>query len=258
MVPYLARAAVACGCDGIFLETHPNPDRALSDGPNMVALDDLPALITRGVPGTPMLADYHLWRHVARRRKVTADFTAAAAWLAALQSTPTGPPAPVFADVSVPDRLAPVLAPLTALTLPRTISHGDYWLGNILLTKGRVTGVVDWEAGEIVGEPLRDVARFVLSYALYLHRHTAGGRRVAGHAGLRATGFGPGILYVLQGGGWFPTLAREFVSDALQRLGAPRTHWRAVLIAGVADVIATADDPRFAQEHLDLLGQVRP
>jgi 2-dehydro-3-deoxyphosphooctonate aldolase (KDO 8-P synthase) len=45
MVPYLARAAVACGCDGIFLETHPRPDEALSDGPNMVALDDLPALI---------------------------------------------------------------------------------------------------------------------------------------------------------------------------------------------------------------------
>jgi 2-dehydro-3-deoxyphosphooctonate aldolase (KDO 8-P synthase) len=45
MVPYLARAAVACGCDGIFLETHPRPDEALSDGPNMIALDDLPALV---------------------------------------------------------------------------------------------------------------------------------------------------------------------------------------------------------------------
>src|SRR5208337_2530762 len=45
MVPYLARAAVACGCDGVFLETHPRPEEALSDGPNMVALDDLPALI---------------------------------------------------------------------------------------------------------------------------------------------------------------------------------------------------------------------
>jgi 2-dehydro-3-deoxyphosphooctonate aldolase (KDO 8-P synthase) len=45
MVPFLARAAVACGCDGVFLETHPRPDEALSDGPNMVALDDLPALI---------------------------------------------------------------------------------------------------------------------------------------------------------------------------------------------------------------------
>ena len=45
MVPYLARAAVACGCDGLFLETHPRPDEALSDGPNMVALEHLPALV---------------------------------------------------------------------------------------------------------------------------------------------------------------------------------------------------------------------
>src|SRR5207248_2991666 len=45
MIPYLARAAVACGCDGVFVETHPQPDKALSDGPNMIALDDLPALV---------------------------------------------------------------------------------------------------------------------------------------------------------------------------------------------------------------------
>jgi 2-dehydro-3-deoxyphosphooctonate aldolase (KDO 8-P synthase) len=45
MVPYLARAAVAAGCDGVFLETHPRPDQALSDGPNMISLADLPRLI---------------------------------------------------------------------------------------------------------------------------------------------------------------------------------------------------------------------
>jgi 2-dehydro-3-deoxyphosphooctonate aldolase (KDO 8-P synthase) len=45
MVPYLARCAVAAGCDGLFLETHPRPDEALSDGPNMIALDDLPGLV---------------------------------------------------------------------------------------------------------------------------------------------------------------------------------------------------------------------
>jgi 2-dehydro-3-deoxyphosphooctonate aldolase (KDO 8-P synthase) len=46
MIPYLVRAAVAVGCDGVFLETHPRPDEALSDGPNMIALDDFPDLIT--------------------------------------------------------------------------------------------------------------------------------------------------------------------------------------------------------------------
>jgi 2-dehydro-3-deoxyphosphooctonate aldolase (KDO 8-P synthase) len=45
MVPYLARAAVAAGCDGLFLETHPDPAKALSDGPNMIPLDQLPALV---------------------------------------------------------------------------------------------------------------------------------------------------------------------------------------------------------------------
>jgi len=47
MVSFLARAAVACGCDGVFFETHPDPDRALSDGPNMVPLTELPALIRK-------------------------------------------------------------------------------------------------------------------------------------------------------------------------------------------------------------------
>lgn len=45
MIAPLARAAVACGCDAIFLETHPDPDSALSDGPNMIPLDELPVLI---------------------------------------------------------------------------------------------------------------------------------------------------------------------------------------------------------------------
>ncbi|MEQ1463689.1 3-deoxy-8-phosphooctulonate synthase, partial [Salmonella enterica] len=46
-VPVLARAAVAVGVAAVFIETHPDPDRAPSDGPNMVALRDLPALLDR-------------------------------------------------------------------------------------------------------------------------------------------------------------------------------------------------------------------
>jgi 2-dehydro-3-deoxyphosphooctonate aldolase (KDO 8-P synthase) len=45
MVPVLARCAVAAGCDGVFIETHPQPDQAWSDGPNMIPLAELPALI---------------------------------------------------------------------------------------------------------------------------------------------------------------------------------------------------------------------
>jgi 2-dehydro-3-deoxyphosphooctonate aldolase (KDO 8-P synthase) len=44
-VPFLARAAVACGVDGLFLEVHEDPDRAPSDGPNMVRLADLRDLL---------------------------------------------------------------------------------------------------------------------------------------------------------------------------------------------------------------------
>jgi 2-dehydro-3-deoxyphosphooctonate aldolase (KDO 8-P synthase) len=44
-VPYLARAGVACGVDGLFLEVHEDPDHAPSDGPNMIVLRDLPALL---------------------------------------------------------------------------------------------------------------------------------------------------------------------------------------------------------------------
>ena len=46
-VPPLAQAALAAGADGLFLETHPNPAEAISDGPNMVPLAELSALLTR-------------------------------------------------------------------------------------------------------------------------------------------------------------------------------------------------------------------
>jgi len=45
--PVLARAAVAVGVAAVFIETHPDPDRAPSDGPNMIALRDMPALVAR-------------------------------------------------------------------------------------------------------------------------------------------------------------------------------------------------------------------
>ncbi|HXY29547.1 MAG TPA: 3-deoxy-8-phosphooctulonate synthase [Gemmatimonadaceae bacterium] len=45
----LTLAAIAAGADGLFLETHPDPDHAPSDGPNMVPLDRLDALVERAV-----------------------------------------------------------------------------------------------------------------------------------------------------------------------------------------------------------------
>lgn len=57
MVLPLARAAVACGCDGVFFETHPDPDSALSDGPNMV----------------PLQQAEHLVRQLTRLRELTLE-----------------------------------------------------------------------------------------------------------------------------------------------------------------------------------------
>ena len=45
MVGPMARAAAALGVEGLFLETHPDPDRSPSDGPNMVRLDEFSSLV---------------------------------------------------------------------------------------------------------------------------------------------------------------------------------------------------------------------
>ena len=46
-VEYLAKAAIAVGVDGLFMETHPTPDAAWSDGPNMVVLDKMEAMLEK-------------------------------------------------------------------------------------------------------------------------------------------------------------------------------------------------------------------
>jgi 2-dehydro-3-deoxyphosphooctonate aldolase (KDO 8-P synthase) len=62
-VPAIARAAVAVGVDGIFMETHPDPNNALCDGPNMLPLDKMEEMLTvlveinEAVKGRPYLED---------------------------------------------------------------------------------------------------------------------------------------------------------------------------------------------------------
>lgn len=46
-VEYLARAAVAVGADGLFMEVHPEPEKALSDGANSIRLEDVDQIIQR-------------------------------------------------------------------------------------------------------------------------------------------------------------------------------------------------------------------
>ncbi len=235
-----------------------------------LSADGLPALVTTALVGVPMSVRYHAWRHTARRRKVRADFAAAGAWLAGLQRRTAGRVAPVtllgesLATIGdrftghpsltlMRNRLGVSAARLGQFSTPRTVMHGDYWYGNLLVDDGHVVGVVDWESGALVGEPLRDVARFAVSYALYLDRHVRPGHRVPGHRGLRADTWGAGLAYAVTGTGWFPSVVRQYVGAALTRLGLPTDLWRDILLMGIADVAATADHPDFARSHVDLL-----
>lgn len=49
MVPYLAKAALAVGADGLFMEIHPDPDNALCDGPNMIATRDMDVFLADAI-----------------------------------------------------------------------------------------------------------------------------------------------------------------------------------------------------------------
>jgi aminoglycoside phosphotransferase (APT) family kinase protein len=234
-----------------------------------VDFDGRPAIVTTAVQGRPMTASYARRRHTADPGSVGADFAAVREWLAQLQTGTRGPLAPLDMDAGVslrletrfsqdpaigPDleALAEVHARLRRDTTPRTAVHGDLWFGNVLCTGGRVSGVVDWEAGSSSGEPVRDLVRFALSYALYLDRRTRPGRRVPGHRGLRAGTWGAGVEYAVDGDGWFPDLFRRFIQNGLARLGASPRSWRDAAIAGVAEVAALTDDDAFAHQHLQL------
>jgi aminoglycoside phosphotransferase (APT) family kinase protein len=235
-----------------------------------LSADGMPALVTTALLGVPMTVRYHAFRHIAARRRVRADFAAAGTWLADLQTRTAGRADHVTMLGDALDTLAtrfpgyPGLSTLrhrlrlashmmAACVTPRTVVHGDYWLGNLLMDGNRVVGVVDWESGALAGEPLRDVARFAVSYALYLDRHARPGHRVAGHRRLRADRWGAGLAYAVTGVGWFPDVVRGYLVEALERLGVSPQLWREVLLAGIADVAATTDHPEFARDHLDLL-----
>jgi aminoglycoside phosphotransferase (APT) family kinase protein len=249
-----------------------HPWRVMHTVPRVVTVVDFagrPAMVTSAVPGMPIAASYLRWRHTASRERVAADFAAAAAWLAELQAETAGELAPLdlaggvsarlrerFGDDELLgsdlERLAEMHQRLNKNLVRRTAVHGDFWPGNVLLSAGRVTGVVDWEAGSLAGEPVRDIVRFALMYALYLDRRTRPGRRVKGHRELRAEAWGAGVEYGLDGDGWFPRLFRRFLCHGLSRLGAAPECWRDAVLAGIAEVAALTDDPEFGRRNLDL------
>jgi aminoglycoside phosphotransferase (APT) family kinase protein len=251
-------------------ELLPEPLRATLPRPvQMVDADGRVAMVATAIPGTPMTVSYLARRHTADAKRVAADLSTAGSWLADLQQATAAAPAPIGLAAGLqaplrrryPDehrqgelfhRLAELDARLSSASTPRTVVHGDFWFGNILLSDGRLSGVVDWEAATTSGEPIRDLARFALSYALYLDRRTRRGRPVVGHPGLRADRWGAAVEFALDGSGWFPDLFRGFLEDGLGRLGAPGRLWRDVALVGIAELAARSDDNEFARRHLDL------
>lgn len=234
-----------------------------------------PVMVTTALPGRSMLADYHSWRHTARRASVAADLAAAGAWLSGLHRATSsgtcrmetsldgvaeairvrfGARHGTDADLACVEGLRRGLA---GFPVPASVVHGDFWPGNLLVSNGQVSGVIDWEMARLDGPATRDLAHFAITYSLYLDRHTRPGHRVAGHPGLRAGPWGSGVDYVMNGTGWYPGLARAFVREGLERLGVPGYCWRDVLLADLAAIAAEADHDEFAWNHLLLFRRLR-
>ena len=223
------------------------------------------ALVMTARAGVPMAIDYHRWRHNSQPQRVRRDFARVDRWLRqlALRSGPAAVPAGWTDGLRTRFGLQDVDESLAAATqsmegeLERpdlcSVVHGDFWCGNILQTAGEVSGVVDWEHAVVGGDPVRDRARFALSYSLYLDRHTRPGSPVRGHPGLRAGPWGAGIRYAVRGRGWYPELVAGFVGDGLEATGRSRDLWRAAMLTGLAEIAVRSDHDDFARQHLELL-----
>jgi aminoglycoside phosphotransferase len=235
----------------------------------IVEFEGRSGIVTTAMDGVPMKTSYLRFRHTARPATVAADFGVVESWIAELQRRTAGRSAPLEMDAGVStrlasrfsdregvrddlDRLAEIYANLRRNSVPRTTVHGDLWIGNVLVSANRVSGVVDWEGAAISGEPVRDLARFGLMYALFLDRRTRAGRRVPGHPVLRSGDWGAGVAYAIDGTGWFPALFRRFLQEGLARLGASPSSWRDAVLAGIAEIAAFADADDFARRHFEL------
>lgn len=230
-------------------------------------------LVSSIVPGVPMSVAYHQWLHTARPEPVRADFRRAWRWLRTFQQHTAGPSSPVTWAEAVRDdvagrwdghpqlphalgRLDAAAEMLRGCVTPTSAVHGDFWFGNVLVTGDDVSGVIDWESAAMSGCPLRDLARFALSYSLYLDRHTRPGHRVLGHPGLRRSGFGNGIRYALLGPSWLSVTVRDFLATGSADLGLTRGHWYAVGITGLGEIAASANSEAFGADHLGLLARL--
>ena len=265
-------AAVAVARETAVLESLRTEFGQLPGLPRVLGMVDFhgrDAAVMSGLQGTPMFTSYHLRRRTTSSKSVATDFSAVQRWLDSFQHLTRGSGSPVAVTAGTRDQLkdrfrddellGPAAESLAELetrleqhAVAQTAVHGDLWCGNVLVAGGKVNGIVDWELGAPVGNPLRDLVRFAITYALYLDRHTKPGKTVAGHDGLRAGIWGAGIRYAVEAEGWFCDLFRAFIHNGLVRLGVPKLDWRDAVLAGLLEVAVTADEHEFARHHLEL------
>lgn len=244
-------------------------------------------LATTALPGGPMSVGYYQPGHARRPRLVNQDFELAGNWLAQFQRETwrgqlvIGPETfedsvqPVFEryraavgwsrwEQLLVDRLARCCDELSGASVPLVAVHGDYALGNILLSDGRISGVVDWELGQPLGLPFTDLFKFVSSYGAFLDRAIPPrGGTLRGHPGWSAAASrwgGPGtwpnrvgLLHAFFGTGWFPDLVRAFLSDHLRRLGAPPEAVALFLPLFVAQQAMTLENPVYRAGYRSVL-----
>jgi hypothetical protein len=250
-------------------------------------IDGRLTLFLTPVPGEPMTTKYYSRGHVSDPRSVRRDFAFAGSWLAAFQrDTRHGSLRSVAEGF---DRAAePILSRYRTeigwsgwerrlfdaawrrakaqkeTTIPVVDVHGDYWMGNILTTRTRLTGVIDWERARPEGLPLFDIYKFPTSYGFYLDRASPGVRgRVPGHPGrsefrVAWRRFGDwrnlaGFAYAYFGRGWFPAEIRGYVLRHLDRLGIPHDANAAFFPLFIADQATALEDPEFRDGYRSIL-----
>jgi hypothetical protein len=244
------------------------------------------ALLESPVRGRPMTANYYRPGHTSGARRVERDFEIAGRWLDLFQretlcgnatldertfSNWFDPVLKRYRDLigwsplenELFSKVSERARRLFGLVLPLTGVHGDYWMGNIMVEHGVVTGVVDWELAKPSGLPFSDIYKFPTSYGLYLDRARPGVNRVRGHPGRRVVGerwrgFGDwpnlvGFGYTYFGQGWFPDLVSRFIRARLDKLGLPFEVNSVFFPLFVAEQATVLDDPLFRDGYRSAL-----
>jgi hypothetical protein len=245
------------------------------------------AMLATALPGGPMTARYYTPGHTSDPVAVAEDFLAASSWLRRFQGeTRTGSirldeqaaeawvggafqrlaEEPGWRAIESGVRAVALerARRLRGIEIPVSAVHGDYWMGNLLMSGGDITGAIDWELGRSSGLPFADVYKFPTSYAFYLDRVNRSLRGdVRGHPERseferRWSRYGDwpnlaGFAYGYYGRGWFPEQVRRFVLGHLAWLGLPPAVNGVFFPLFLAQQATALDVPRFREGYRALL-----